>query len=45
MSVMSKIMERILQKRHREYVDDASKACEHMKERSLVEDERYEIPK
>ena len=45
MSIMSKIMENILEKRHREYVDDAFKADEHMKERSLVEDERYEIPK
>ena len=45
MSVMSKIMETVLEKRHREYVDDAAKAQEHMKERSLVEDERYEIPK
>jgi acetyl esterase/lipase len=42
---MSKIVEKALDKKHREYVDDASKAVEHMQERSLEEDESYEIPK
>ncbi|WP_407430794.1 alpha/beta hydrolase [Methanobrevibacter sp.] len=45
MSKMSKIMEKTLEKKHREYVDDAVKADEHMNERSLEEDEKYEIPK
>ena len=45
MSRMSKIVETALDKKHREYVDDASKAAEHMQERSLEEDETYEIPK
>ena len=45
MSKMSKIVETALDKKHREYVDDASKADEHMQERSLEEDEYYEIPK
>lgn len=45
MSKMSKIVETALDKKHREYVDDASKANEHMQERSLEEDEPYEIPK
>ena len=45
MSKMSKIVETALDKKHREYVDDASKAVEHMQERSLEEDEYYEIPK
>lgn len=42
---MSKIVETILDKKHREYVDDAAKAYEHMRERSLEEDEKYEMPK
>lgn len=42
---MSKIVEKALDKKHREYVDDAGKAGEHMQERSLEEDEHYEIPK
>lgn len=45
MSKMSKIVESALDKKHREYVDDATKADEHMQERSLEEDEHYEIPK
>lgn len=45
MSRMSKIVETALDKKHREYVDDAGKADEHMQERSLEEDEHYEIPK
>ena len=45
MSKMSKIVESALEKKHREYVDDADKADEHMQERSLEEDEHYEIPK
>ena len=45
MSKMSKIVEYAMDKKHREYVDDASKADEHMQERSLEEDEYYEIPK
>ena len=45
MSKMSKIVETALDKKHREYVDDADKADEHMQERSLEEDETYEIPK
>ena len=45
MSKMSKIVETVLDKKHREYVDDAGKADEHMQERSLEEDEHYEIPK
>ena len=42
---MSRIVEIALDKKHREYVDDPSKADEHMQERALEEDERYEIPK
>ena len=42
---MSKIVETALDKKHREYVDDANKADEHMQERSLEEDEPYKIPK
>jgi acetyl esterase/lipase len=45
MSKMSKIVETALDKKHREYVDDAGKADEHMQERSLEEDEPYKIPK
>lgn len=45
MSKMSKIVEYSLEKKHREYVDDAEKAREHMQERSLEEDEPYKIPK
>ena len=32
MSKMSKIVETALDKKHREYVDDASKSDEHMRE-------------
>ena len=35
---MSKIITIIMSKKHREYVDNASKAKEHMLERSLEED-------
>lgn len=42
---MAKVIERVLEKRHREYVDDAEKARKHMQERSLEEDEPYKIPK
>ena len=42
---MSKIVATVLKIRHREYVDDADKATEHMQERSLEEDEYYRIPK
>ena len=42
---MAKVSERVLEKRHREYVDDAEKARKHMQERSLEEDEPYKIPK
>ena len=45
MSIMSKIVATVLKIRHREYVDDADKAVEHMQERSLEEDEYYRIPK
>lgn len=45
MSKMSKIVETGLDIKHREYVDDAGKADEHMQERSLEEDEPYKIPK
>lgn len=45
MSKMSKIVEYSLDKKHREYVDDADKADEHMEERSKEEDEPYKIPK
>lgn len=45
MSKISKIVEKVLDKKHREYVDDANKAKEHMMERSIEEDERYKIPK
>lgn len=45
MSKMSKIVETALDKKHREYVDDAIKADEHMQERSLEEDKPYKIPK
>lgn len=45
MSKMSKIVESALDKKHRGYVDDASKADEHMQERSVEEDEEYKIPK
>ena len=45
MSKMSKIVETALDKTHREYVDDAAKAYDHMQERSLVEDEDYKLPK
>lgn len=42
---MSKIVEYSLDKKHREYVDDADKADEHMEERSKEEDEPFKIPK
>ena len=45
MSKMSRIVETALDKKHREYVDDAKKADEHMQERSLEEDEEYKLPK
>lgn len=45
MSKRSKIIETVLEKTHREYIDDADKAKEYMEERSLEEDEPYEIPK
>ena len=45
MSIRSKIIEKVLEKKHREYVDDAGKACKHMQKRSLEEDEPYTIPK
>ena len=45
MSKRSKIVEKILEKNHREYMDDADVAEEHLKERSAVEDETYKIPK
>lgn len=45
MSRLSKIVEKGMDKKHREYVDDAEKADEHMQERSLEEDKTYEIPK
>ena len=45
MSKRSKIIETVLEKKHREYIDDADKAKEHMAERSLEEDEPYKLPK
>ena len=45
MSKRSKIIEKILEKNHREYVDDAAAAVEHLKKRSAEEDETYKIPK
>ena len=45
MSKMSKIVETALDKKHRQYVDDAGKADEHMMERAAEEDENYKIPK
>ncbi|WP_296795901.1 alpha/beta hydrolase [uncultured Methanobrevibacter sp.] len=45
MSKRSKIIETVLEKTHREYIDNADKAKEHLTERSLEEDEPYEIPK
>ncbi len=45
MSKMSKIVETVMDKKHRQYVDEADEADKHMKERSLEEDETYEIPK
>lgn len=45
MSKRSEIVEKILEKNHREYMDDADAAEEHLKERSAVEDETYKIPK
>ena len=45
MSKMSKIAEFVLEKSNHEVLSDADKAIEHMKKRSLVEDEQYKIPK
>ena len=45
MSKRSKIIEKILEKNHRKYVDDAAAADEHLKKRSAEEDETYKIPK
>ena len=45
MSMRSKIVEIALEKKHREYIDDAAKAKKHMQERSLEEDKYYKIPK
>lgn len=45
MSKMSKVYEKTLEKRHREYVDDVDKAKEHMQEYSLEEDNPYKLPK
>ena len=42
---MSKIAEFVLEKSNHEVLSDANKAREHMKRRSLVEDENYKIPK
>ena len=45
MSKMSKIVEYGLKKKFKDDLDDKDKADEHMKERSLVEDELYKLPK
>ena len=46
MSKMSKVMESALRhKNYKEGTSDKNKAVEHMDERSLVEDEDYELPK
>ena len=45
MAKRSKIIENILEKNHREYIDDANAADEYLKERSAEEDETYKIPK
>lgn len=45
MSKRAKIVENVLDKKHREYMDSKDNAIEHMNKRSLVEDETYEIPK
>jgi len=45
MSKMSKIVEYALEKRHPEYLKNADSAREHMKKRSLEEDEKFKIPK
>lgn len=45
MSKRSKVIETILEKKHRDYVDYADKADEHMHERSLEEDKHYKLPK
>lgn len=45
MSKMSKIMEYKLKRGRKEYVDDEDAARKYMEERSLDEDEVYEIPK
>ena len=45
MSKMSRIVEKVMDKKHREYVDDAKKADEHMQQRSQEEDETYKLPK
>lgn len=45
MSKRSKIVENILEKKHRDYMDYPDKANEYIQERSLEEDEPYELPK
>ena len=45
MSKRSKIIENILEKNHREYIDDADAADEYLNKRSTEEDETYKIPK
>lgn len=45
MSRRSKIVESFLEKSGIDYFDDQDKALEHMKERSQVEDEPYNLPK
>lgn len=45
MSKMSKIVEFMLEKGHPKYFDSVSGAREHMRKRSLVEDEYYKLPK
>ena len=45
MSKRSKIIENILEKKHRDYMDYPDKADEYIQERSLEEDEPYELPK
>ena len=45
MSKMSKIVEVAWEKKHPKYFDSVEGAKKHMQERSLVEDEKYKIPK
>lgn len=45
MSKMSKIVEYGMKRKFKDGLDDKNKADEHMKERSLVEDETYKLPK